>query len=56
MLNFNPEVEDVTLIVPTGDVQVGCSTVAVGAAGSALGDARALAARLVQPFTVVVRV
>ena len=56
MLNFNPEVEDVTRIVPVGAAQVGGVTVAVGVAGRALGEAVALQAELVQPFTVRVSV
>ena len=35
MLKFRPDVEDETVIVPVGVVQVGCVTVAVGVFGVA---------------------
>ena len=35
MLNVNPEVPEVTLMVPEGAVHVGCVTLTVGAAGVA---------------------
>lgn len=54
ILKLSPVFDDVTLIVPVETVHVGCVTLTVGAAGTALGAAALLPAALLQPFTVVV--
>ncbi len=54
ILNLSPVLDDVTVIFPVVLVHVGCVTLTVGVAGSALGAAALLPGALVHPVTVLV--